>query len=188
MSIAQFATLIVCPSHIAQAAKASRMGLSILVHSKAFLDTFSAYDAAFLIAFNQQPVLDRYFGERTTPLVSNWFNEPNSAALLGLSKAASVTSQINDQYLQEPSPDNNQDLFSVEDLGNGMVILIVHPGCIFSLRNDNYLMNVLRSVVKRMFGFVSLDKLLNDQSSIVKRFLNLAAFNNPNRPPEPVFA
>lgn len=196
MSIAQYVDLLICPSHIAQAAKTSRMGLAILTDQKAFLEAFSVHDAAFMLALNQQPSVERYLGKDVGSMRYHWGikTDDQSAqfrAIIELAKASTIASEIDSQYLQPPEATTSGKLFEVEDLGNGIVVLIVHPGAIFSMRDDNYLMTVLRAVVGRMFGFIDLGKLIQFYGSsgeLVKRYLNLAAFTNANRPPQPVFA
>lgn len=196
MSIAQYVDLLICPSHIADAARTSRMGLSILTNQQAFLESFSISDAAFMLALNQSPVVERYLGEKVGGMVYHWGIKTDELSkqfrsIQDLAKASTFASEIDSQYLQPPSANSEGKLFQVEDLGNGVVVLIVHPGAIYSMRNDNYLMTVLRAVVERMFGFLSFDKLVQfagPSSEVVKRYLNMAAFNNPNRPPQPVFA
>lgn len=202
MSIAQFADLIVCPEHIATAAKSSSLGLGVLTNQKAFLESFSTLDAAFLIGLNKHKTMERYFGFVPAGVNYTWGIKTDAEssqfrALLALADSAQIASQIDAQYLQ-PSPsdvvqsatEGASPAFSVEDLGNGVVVLIVKPGAIYAMRNDNYLMTVLRAVVERMFGFVPLANLLQlscSSAELVKRYLNLAAFTNPHRPPQPVF-
>ena len=196
MSIAQYVDLLICPSHIAQAAKTSRLGLSILINQEAFLESFSIHDAAFMLALNESPVVERYFGEQIAGMKYHWGIKTDAASaqfrgICDLAKSSSIASQLDTEYLQAPNADSTDKLFEVHDLGNGVVVLIVCPGAVYAMRNDNYLMTVLRAVVGRMFGFVPLDKLIQFSGSsgeVVKRYLNLAAFNNPNRPPQPVFA
>jgi hypothetical protein len=72
MSIAQYVDLLICPSHIADAAKTSRMGLSILINQAAFLESFSIEDAAFMLALNDSKTVERYFGELYGGMKYHW--------------------------------------------------------------------------------------------------------------------
>ena len=196
MSIAQYVDLLICPSHIADAAKTSRMGLSILINQAAFLESFSIEDAAFMLAMNDSKTVERYLGENYGGMKYHWGIKSDAEskqfhAIKDLSKATSIQATVESQYLQAPSPTTEGKLFEVQDLGNGVVVLIVRPGAIYSLRNDNYLMTVLHAVVGRMFAFVPIDKLIQYNGSsgeMIKRYFNLAAFTNSNLPPHPVFA
>lgn len=195
MSVAQYADLLICPDYIADAARSTRLGLNILTNQKAFLENFSIMDAAAMLALNNHETVSRYLGFSPNGMKYKWGIQEDAEfkqfqAIEQLSKATSVTQGIAEGYLQPPPADNVGEAYRIEDLGDGIVVLIVKPGAIYAMRNDNYLMTVLKAVVERMFAFVPLDKLFltaGSSGELVKRYLNLAAFNNQNRPPQPVF-
>lgn len=196
MSVAQYADLLICPDYLADAARQCPLGLHVLKNQKAFLEYFSLNDAATLCAFNESEVIKRYLGEIGNPMRYFWGTHDDKEVtqykgIRDLAGASNIRQFLDENYLQPAPADAAAKAYRIEDLGDGITLLIVSPGAIYAMRNDNYLMGVLRAITARMFQFLPFDQLVNDgngSNALFKRYLNLAAFTNPNRPPQPVFA